>query len=220
MQIAEDEKIFSETPNVFIGFREDLLVKGSTIKDELLRRKIFVGKLKSEGADKNEFLKRAKKAKIRNFAVITDGYVGIFTSVESVSDFFVYLALCVLQKNKYLLARYYRLLQVKSRLADNFEVICPLVSDRQKTQMKFNANSLGMSLSKYILKMTENGKIITIDSKSLARELYELNCKLNKLERYPAVRLQELRNVINMEIYCINELLKSGDKCVHTEIWA
>ena len=56
------------------------------------------------------------------------------------------------------------------------------ISNRQKTQMKSNANSLGMSLSKYILKMTENGKIITIDSKSLARELYELNCKLNKLE--------------------------------------
>lgn len=92
------------------------------------------------------------------------------------------------------------------------------ISNRQKTQMKSNANSLGMSLSKYILKMTENGKIITIDSKSLARELYELNCKLNKLERYPAVRVQELRDVISMGIYRINELLKSGDKCVHTEI--
>lgn len=92
LQIAEDEKIFSETPNIFIGFREDssrtlwlmfedvyalvnehyrrqnesCLVKGSTIKEELLRRKISVGKLKSEGADKNEFLKRAKKAKIGN----------------------------------------------------------------------------------------------------------------------------------------------------------
>lgn len=92
LQIADDEKIFSETPSVFIGFREDSsqtlwlmfeeayslvaehyrklnepwTVKGATIKEELLRRKISVGKLKSEGAEKNEFLKRAKKATIGN----------------------------------------------------------------------------------------------------------------------------------------------------------
>lgn len=91
-QIANDEKIFSETPSMFIGFREDSsqtlwlmfedaynlvaehyrklneswTVKGATIKEELLRRKISVGKLKSEGAEKNEFLKRAKKATIGN----------------------------------------------------------------------------------------------------------------------------------------------------------
>ena len=91
-QIADDEKIFAETPSMFIGFREDSsqtlwlmfeeayslvaehyrklnepwTVKGATIKEELLRRKISVGKLKSEGAEKNEFLKRAKKATIGN----------------------------------------------------------------------------------------------------------------------------------------------------------
>ena len=91
-QIAENEKIFSDNPNMYIGFREDSsqtlwlmfedayslvaeyyrklnepwTVKGATIKEELLRRKISVGKLKSEGADKNEFLKRTKKATIGN----------------------------------------------------------------------------------------------------------------------------------------------------------
>ena len=91
-QIANDEKVFAETPSIFIGFREDssgtlwLLfeeayslvaehyrklnepwtIKGATIKEELLRRKISVGKLKSEGAEKNEFLKRAKKVTIGN----------------------------------------------------------------------------------------------------------------------------------------------------------
>lgn len=91
-QIAETENIFSETPSMFIGFREDSsqtlwlmfeeaytlvveyyrkfheswTVKGATIKEELLRRKISVGKLKSDGAEKNEFLKRAKKATIGN----------------------------------------------------------------------------------------------------------------------------------------------------------
>lgn len=40
------------------------------------------------------------------------------------------------------------------------------VSDQQKAQIKSNANSLGLSLSKYILKMAEDGQIITIDSKN------------------------------------------------------
>lgn len=91
-QVATDEKVFSETPSMFIGFREESsqtlwlmfeeayslvvehyrklnepwTIKGATIKEELLRRKISVGKLKSEGAEKNEFLKRAKKATIGN----------------------------------------------------------------------------------------------------------------------------------------------------------
>ena len=91
-QIADDEKVFAKSPSMFIGFREDSsgtlwlmfedayslvvehyrklnepwTVKGATIKEELLRRRISVGKLKSEGASKNEFLKRAKKVMIGN----------------------------------------------------------------------------------------------------------------------------------------------------------
>ena len=91
-QIADDETMFAESPSMFIGFREyssrtlwlmfedaysmvveyyrklnePWTIKGSTIKEELLRRKISVGKLKSEGATKNEFLKRTKKATINN----------------------------------------------------------------------------------------------------------------------------------------------------------
>ena len=59
----EAYKIVSEH---YRKLNEPWLVKGSTLKEELLRRKISVGKLKSEGAEKNEFLKRAKKAKIGN----------------------------------------------------------------------------------------------------------------------------------------------------------
>ena len=44
------------------------------------------------------------------------------------------------------------------------------VSDQQKAQIKSNANSLGLSLSKYILKMAEDGQIITIDSKSVCSQ--------------------------------------------------
>ena len=92
------------------------------------------------------------------------------------------------------------------------------VSDKQKVLIKSNANSLGLSLSKYILKMAEDGKIITLDSTSLANELYDLNCKLNKLEKYPAIRVQELRDIVSAGIARINALLKSGDDCVHTKI--
>lgn len=92
------------------------------------------------------------------------------------------------------------------------------VSERQKAQIKSNANSLGLSLSKYILKMAEDGKIITLDSTNLANELYNLNCKLNELEKYPAVKVQELRDIVSAGIARINALLKSGDDCVHTKI--
>ena len=92
------------------------------------------------------------------------------------------------------------------------------VSDKQKAQVRSHANSLVLSLSKYILKMAEDGKIITLDSTSLAHELYNLNCKLNKLEKYPAIRVQELRDVVSAGIARINALLKSGDDCVHTKI--
>lgn len=91
-QIADDEKIFSDAPGLYIGFHEKStrtlwllfdkaydsvhayyrnlnepwLVKSSTIKEELLKRKISIGKLKSEGAEKNEFVKKAKRAMIGN----------------------------------------------------------------------------------------------------------------------------------------------------------
>ena len=68
--------------------------------------------------------------------------------------------------------------------------------------------------------MAEDGKIITLDSTNLANELYDLNCKLNKLEKYPAIRVQELRDIVSTGIARINGLLKSGDDCVHTKIWA
>jgi len=96
LKIASNENLFSATPSLFIGFREDSsgtlwlrfeeaytivrehyrklneswLVKGDTIKEELLRRKISVGKLKSEGAVKNEYLKKAKKAPRQRMLVL------------------------------------------------------------------------------------------------------------------------------------------------------
>ena len=60
------EEAYSLVTEHYRKLNEPWTVKGATIKEELLRRKISVGKLKSEGAEKNEFLKRAKKATIGN----------------------------------------------------------------------------------------------------------------------------------------------------------
>ena len=91
-QIADDEKIFSDAPGLYLGFYENStrtlwlmfdktydsvreyyrnlnepwLVKSSTIKEELLKRKISIGKLKTDGEEKNEFVKKAKRATIGN----------------------------------------------------------------------------------------------------------------------------------------------------------
>lgn len=90
------------------------------------------------------------------------------------------------------------------------------ISNEQKSHIKATAQSLGLSLSQYIIKMAEEGKIITVNTKTLANELYDLNCKLNALERYPAVQVQELRDVVSTAISRINALLKSGDSFVHS----
>lgn len=92
------------------------------------------------------------------------------------------------------------------------------VSQQQKFQIQCNANALGLSLTNYILKMTMDGRIVSVNSQSLAKELYALNCKLNELERYPAIRVQELRDVVSSGIARINELLESGEGLVHSQI--
>lgn len=92
------------------------------------------------------------------------------------------------------------------------------VSQQQKSQIQYNANALGLSLTNYILKMSIEGRIVSVNSQSLAKELYSLNCKLSELERYPAIRVQELRDVVSFGIAHINELLESGDQIVHSKI--
>lgn len=92
------------------------------------------------------------------------------------------------------------------------------ISQQQKSQIQYNANALGLSLTNYILKMATDGRIVSVNSQSLAKELYALNCKLNELERYPAIRVQELRDVVSSGIARINELLESGDQIVHSKI--
>ena len=92
------------------------------------------------------------------------------------------------------------------------------VSQQQKFQIQGNATALGLSVSQYLLKMAMDGRIVSVNSQSLAKELYALNCKLNELERYPAIRAQELRDVVSSGIARIDELLKSGDQIVHSQI--
>lgn len=92
------------------------------------------------------------------------------------------------------------------------------VSQQQKSQIQCNAHALGLSLTNYILQMAMEGRIVSVNSQSLAKELYALNCKLNELERYPAIRVQELRDVVSSGIARINALLESGDQLVHSKI--
>ena len=78
------------------------------------------------------------------------------------------------------------------------------VSDIQKDTIRTSAKNLGMSVSQYILKLTEQGQVNVIEGgKELAALIYELNNKLNKLEKYPAMPIQDLRNVISDSIVCL-----------------
>ena len=84
------------------------------------------------------------------------------------------------------------------------------LTDKQYEKIKTKANELGISVTNYILKMTEQGKVVVIEPKDLAEEIRELNRKLSKLEQYPAIKAQELRDMIGEEVVKLNEILKKG----------
>lgn len=84
------------------------------------------------------------------------------------------------------------------------KVINVRVSDTQKDAIRTNAKSLGMSVSQYITTLTEKGQINVIEGgKELAALIYELNNKLNKLEKYPVMNIQDLRNAISDSLICL-----------------
>ena len=84
------------------------------------------------------------------------------------------------------------------------------LTDKQYANIKTKANELGISVTNYILKMTEQGKVVVIEPKDLAAEIRELNRKLSKLEQYPVIKAQELRDMIGEEVVKLNEILKKG----------
>ena len=82
------------------------------------------------------------------------------------------------------------------------------VSKMQKAELKSKAQKLGISISDYMLRCTEQGKINTLDTKSLAKEIFELNQHLNALERCPVIPTRELRDKISEKIEWLNGKLE------------
>ena len=78
------------------------------------------------------------------------------------------------------------------------EVINFRVSSEQKQMIRNAAEHMGMDISKYLLYLASHREIVVVEGgKELAREVYQLNQKLNRLERYPFVDVQELRDVMS-----------------------
>lgn len=94
-----------------------------------------------------------------------------------------------------------------SNKTQNFHI---RLTEKQYEHIKNRATELGISMSDYILRMSEQGKIVVIEPKNLAEEIQKLNRKLGKLEQYPVIKAQELRDIIGDEITKLNEILKSG----------
>ena len=78
------------------------------------------------------------------------------------------------------------------------EVINFRVSNEQKQMIRNAAEQLGMDISKYLLHLASHSKIVVVEGgKELAEEVYHLNQRLNRLERYPFVDVQELRDAMS-----------------------
>lgn len=83
-------------------------------------------------------------------------------------------------------------------LKSKTEVINFRVSSEQKQMIRNTAKNLGMGISKYLLHLASHSQIVVVDGgKELATEIYHLNKRLNRLERYPFVDVQELRDALS-----------------------
>lgn len=86
------------------------------------------------------------------------------------------------------------------------------VSKQQKAELKSKAQKLGISVSDYILRCTERCVINTVDTKGLAKEIFELNQHLSDLECCPVIPTKELRDKISEKIKWLNDNLEES-KC-------
>lgn len=94
------------------------------------------------------------------------------------------------------------------------------VSEEQKEKIKLKADSLNMSLSKFILETLENGSINIIEGgQELAEAIYDLNKTLNKFEKCPTVYEREIRDVVTNAVGRITRIIESkGEKNVNIKI--
>lgn len=85
------------------------------------------------------------------------------------------------------------------------------VTRERKKQIKENAEQLGMSISSYIDYLESHQQVVELSyGKELMQEVYDLNNQLNKLDKYPLLPIQELRDTISQSIKKINEQMKAG----------
>lgn len=98
------------------------------------------------------------------------------------------------------------------------ETINLRVSKERKEEIRKAAKAIGMDMSKYLIHQATHGKIVVVSGgKELAMEIYELNQRLNRLEKFPFVNVQELRDTLSDGIARINSA-KEGIQDVDTEI--
>lgn len=83
------------------------------------------------------------------------------------------------------------------------------VTSFQKERITKKAEEFGMSVSGFLLNLVEQDKINIIDGKALAAEVYKLNRKLNLLEKYPAIPVQEIRDVVSQGIV---DIIKASEE--------
>ena len=83
------------------------------------------------------------------------------------------------------------------------------VTSLQKEQITQKAEELGMPVSGFLLNLVEQDKIKIIDGKALAAEVYKLNRKLDLLEKYPAIPVQEIRDVVSQGIV---DIIKASEE--------
>lgn len=75
------------------------------------------------------------------------------------------------------------------------------VTEDQKNYIKMKASHLGMSVSQYLLELADKGQINIIEGgQELVEVIYDLNSKLSRMEKYPAVLVQDLNNVIGESV--------------------
>lgn len=86
------------------------------------------------------------------------------------------------------------------------------VTSLQKKQIAQKAEKIGMSISVFLLHLSEHGKINVIDDNGLTEEVYKLNYKLNQLAKYPAIPVKELQDIISQGIIDIKNKFESEEK--------
>lgn len=91
------------------------------------------------------------------------------------------------------------------------QIINLRVTTEQKEEIRKRAESLGLTVSDYIIGSLGKTSINVVDGgKELAKEVYRLNRNLEHYQKYPFIRVQELQDTVSHGIQKLNNLMKEG----------